>query len=291
MARSSRFGERQPLGFEVGVFGRRAEAGEVLGGRGDAPCFEAVGEGDRGARDGRRRLSPKERSVSAMTPPGRPTSRTGARSTLTPSDFRLAAVARALAARVGRPFGAHRRRRGFRRAVDPLHLAALLVGHHQQRQVARRRLGRGIDCTRVDQFAARGAAGEVGFEEDDAGDLPGVDRVAQFRRQPGPVDADHDPLPGQLARASAVRRASAASRRGAFSGRGRAAGRTRRSPRSVAPRTASSGAARAAADDRARRRSPPRPAEPKSPAQAAAGALSPSPCADGNQAARILPAS
>ncbi len=39
------------------------------------------------------------------------------------------------------------------------------------------------------------------------------------------------------------------------------------------------------------RRSPRRPAEPKSPAQAAAGAPSLSPCADGNQAARILPAS
>ena len=88
-SRSSRFREAEALRFEVGVFGRRAEAGEVLGGRRDAR--HPGGRRRRGSRcarppPGSRR---RPRSVSAITPPGRPTSRTGARSTLTPSALQV----------------------------------------------------------------------------------------------------------------------------------------------------------------------------------------------------------
>ena len=86
----------------------------MLGGRRDAARLQALGERDRGRARPAAAVSPKPRSVSAMTPPGRATSRTGARSTLTPSSRRFAAVAPALRARCrrrrARPSRAPRRR-------------------------------------------------------------------------------------------------------------------------------------------------------------------------------------
>ena len=84
-------------------------------------------------------VAPKPRSVAAIVPPGRATSRTGARSTLTPSSRRFAAVRRPCSRLKAAPRAPICRRRGRRGAADPLHQPALLVDHDQQRVAQRRR--------------------------------------------------------------------------------------------------------------------------------------------------------
>ena len=94
----------------------------MLGGRGDAAVLQRLREGDRGGARPAPAVEPKPRSVSAMSPPGRATSRTGARSTLTPTSRRLAAVRAALLAAEGGAAGAHLlrpRRSGRRRSASP----------------------------------------------------------------------------------------------------------------------------------------------------------------------------
>ena len=56
----------------------------MLGGGRDAARLQRRREGDRGRDAPRAAVAPKPRSVAAIVPPGRATSRTGARSTLTP---------------------------------------------------------------------------------------------------------------------------------------------------------------------------------------------------------------
>ena len=97
--------------------------------------------------------------------------------------------------------GAHLRRRGGRGAVDPLHQAALLVDHHQQR-VAQP----GGTADRLqggDRAAARLAAREVLGEEDDARDAALADHRPDRRGRLGAGEADHQPLARELLRGSA----------------------------------------------------------------------------------------
>ena len=128
----------------------------------------------------------------------------------------VAQVARgeaALFAAEGGAAVAHLARGGARRAADPLHLAALLVDHDQQRVAQRRRARDRLQAG--DQRAPGGAAGEVAGEEDDAGELALADRPPQPRRDPGAVEPGDDPLARQLAAAAASSRLSLDRRLGA----------------------------------------------------------------------------
>ena len=189
-----------PLHREVGVAPGRPEAGEVLRGRRDAALLH---------RPWRREspwpyppaLEPKPRCVAAVSLPGRATSSTGARLTLAPRLRRLRAVSRPCRRLKLGPARPHHRRRGGRGAADPLHQAALLVDHHQQR--VSHPLWAGDVLEPGDQPAAGRAAREVVGEEDHPGDPPAADHPLDRGRDPGAGEADDDPLARQLRGGSA----------------------------------------------------------------------------------------
>jgi len=190
-------GEVDPFDREVGVFGRGAEAGEVLAGGGHAAGLQRLGEGDRGGFDPRCRRA--EAAFGLGDDPAGPadvehrgeidvdaqlTQGGGGGATLPGAE--------------GGAAGAHLAGGGGGSPADPLHQAALLVDHDQQRVA---QLRRPLDLLqRGDQALARGATGEVLGEEDDTRHPARADRGAQTRGDRGSRQADGDPLAGELAR-------------------------------------------------------------------------------------------
>ena len=179
----------------------------MLGGGGDAARLEADREGDRGLRD--RRRGGAEAAVGGGDHPAGTGDVEDRREVDVDAEALQVGGGRdALAARVGGPFASHLRRGRFRRPVDPLHFAALLVGHHQQRQAAQSAVGRGIACSASISSRPAARLGKSASKRTTPATLPAWTALPQFGRQPGPVDRDHDPLPGELRGRQPLRQAS-----------------------------------------------------------------------------------
>ena len=132
--------------------------------------------------------------------PGRATSATGARSTLTPT-----AGERAPGGAPGGTGGARARRRPGRRAervggaVEAAHAAALLVDHHQQRRVEGRA---GAGSPGGARISARAAA-RLGTLAPSRSTAPASPRRMRRSRSAGGArarEAEHHPLAGELGR-------------------------------------------------------------------------------------------
>ena len=170
-------------------------------------------------------VAAKERPVSAITPPGRPTSRTGARSTSTPRLRQVGRGEAALAARVGRalrPIVAAEAPGGpSTRFTSPPSWSVITSSG---RWASRR--GRGTACTSA--ISARPAArvGKSASKRTTPATLPAAIACAQFGGQPGAVDRDDDPLARQFARSQGVDQA----RLRRFLGSARVGGRRLRRP-------------------------------------------------------------
>ena len=128
-----------------------------------------------------------------------------------PAARSVAAVARPSArATDGRPVAAIAGRAARRRARQPLHAAALLVDHEQQR---RPQAGRPRDAPqRPRERADLRRRAEVGAQEDDPRRLAAADAREQRRRRRAPGEGEDDVLAGELRvgqpRAPAAPRAS-----------------------------------------------------------------------------------
>ena len=206
---------------------------------------EAGGEAaDAGRDDPCRGLVPNERPSVEIAPPGRPTSSTGARSTLKPAGAQRPAGALALAARVAATAGAHLRGRRGRRPGHALDLPALLIDGDEQRRLGRIRRAEPLEL--VDPAPRRRAGADVVVEEDHAGDAAGADQPLEPGRRLGAVPARDQPLAGELAGGDAgderrrprpTRPALHRRRRSPRRRRRAAQSRRRRRPRRRAPAT------------------------------------------------------
>ena len=97
------------------------------------------------------------------------------------------------------------RGRGVRRAVDPLHQAALLVDHDQQR-VAQRPAGRGIACSSAISPRPAARLGKLSAKRTTPAIRPRGSPCRSRGETAGPCEPGHDPLAGQLAQRQRARR-------------------------------------------------------------------------------------
>ncbi len=207
---------------EIGVFDRRAEAGKVLCRGGDTAGLQTLGKGH-----GRRLHCRRGRTEAAV--------RFGDRAA-GPGDVQDRGQVDvdpelAQAGRGRPPLLATDRRAGNthpgggegRRATDPLHQAALLVNHDQQRVAQSGRPADGLEL--VDQAPSDVPAGQVRLEEDHPGQPSFADHSPQGPRHSRTREASDEALAGELSkrelRCRAGRRRTAAIAEHSAEGEGR----------------------------------------------------------------------
>jgi hypothetical protein len=108
----------------------------------------------------------------------------------------------ALAAAVGGAAAAHLLGRGVWRAGDALHIAALLVDHHEQRGAQSRRPRYRLELP--DQRTGGAAARQVAGEQNHPRPLPPPDHPVHHRRKMSSLEAKDEPLAGELGRGEAA---------------------------------------------------------------------------------------